>query len=235
MNLSKGRHSIQSERDAFSNQLRFYINVLPYLILGGIAVTATVYILPRLDLPVTLDAQVWGAVGDFTGGVLNPFFSILTILLLILSLRLQNLELSDATQQLILTRQVHSQSLLYADTKHVFDLRAKTFADRMSRTIIPYDPIQPDLNCVPFHTDNKRIMMLVNFEDTNTLINYLENLQRFNQDLLDCAVAGLDLLEMGVKGLILRETIESLHPSVRKIEALSIATDQKTYYQRRAI
>jgi len=43
-----------------------------------------------LDYEVSDDAAVWGQLGDYVGGVLNPFFGFVTLVLLIKSLSLQN-------------------------------------------------------------------------------------------------------------------------------------------------
>ena len=43
-----------------------------------------------LDFPLSKDQAVWGQLGDFIGGLLNPLFGFISIILLIQSLRLQN-------------------------------------------------------------------------------------------------------------------------------------------------
>lgn len=43
-----------------------------------------------LDLPLSKDQAVWGQLGDFIGGILNPIFGFFSIILLISSLKLQN-------------------------------------------------------------------------------------------------------------------------------------------------
>ena len=43
-----------------------------------------------LKYPVSTETAVWGQLGDYTGGLLNPILSFLTIVLLIKSLKLQN-------------------------------------------------------------------------------------------------------------------------------------------------
>lgn len=52
----------------------------------------------------------WGATGDFFGGILNPAFSFVTIILLLISIRLQLNELSLTRHELKLTRVEHSKS-----------------------------------------------------------------------------------------------------------------------------
>lgn len=55
--------------------------------------------------------EVFGQFGDFIGGVLNPFLSFLTIILLLLSVWFQRQELSNVTVELGHMRSVHQQSL----------------------------------------------------------------------------------------------------------------------------
>lgn len=52
----------------------------------------------------------WGSTGDFFGGILNPVFSFVTIILLLISIRLQLNELSLTRHELKLTRVEHSKS-----------------------------------------------------------------------------------------------------------------------------
>ncbi|MFW1935674.1 hypothetical protein ACG9ZK_20865 [Acinetobacter sp. ULE_I046] len=49
-----------------------------------------------LKLPLSVEQEVWGQLGDFLGGVINPLLSFITILLLLESLKYQN----DANQSL---------------------------------------------------------------------------------------------------------------------------------------
>src|SRR5690554_1438867 len=52
----------------------------------------------RLNYTISNETGVWGAMGDYVGGLLNPAFSFFSLVLLIKSLRLQNqanLELSN--------------------------------------------------------------------------------------------------------------------------------------------
>ncbi|CAM3932665.1 MULTISPECIES: hypothetical protein [Pseudoalteromonas] len=52
----------------------------------------------------------WGATGDFFGGILNPVFSFATIILLLVSIRVQLKELTLTRHELKLTRLEHSKS-----------------------------------------------------------------------------------------------------------------------------
>ena len=52
----------------------------------------------------------WGATGDFFGGILNPVFSFATIILLLISIRVQLKELGLTRNELKLTRIEHSKA-----------------------------------------------------------------------------------------------------------------------------
>ncbi|MGS0496365.1 hypothetical protein ACU8V4_03725 [Pseudoalteromonas mariniglutinosa] len=52
----------------------------------------------------------WGATGDFFGGILNPVFSFATIILLLVSIRVQLKELGLTRNELKLTRIEHSKA-----------------------------------------------------------------------------------------------------------------------------
>lgn len=43
-----------------------------------------------LKMPLSVEQEVWGQLGDFLGGVMNPLFGFITILLLLESLKYQN-------------------------------------------------------------------------------------------------------------------------------------------------
>ena len=52
-----------------------------------------------LKMPLSVEQEVWGQLGDFLGGVMNPLFGFITILLLLESLKYQNTaNLSLSTQ-----------------------------------------------------------------------------------------------------------------------------------------
>ena len=52
----------------------------------------------------SVDPQVWGTFGDYIGGVLNPFFSFLTLISLLYTINLQHRQLEISTQELIASR-----------------------------------------------------------------------------------------------------------------------------------
>lgn len=79
-------------------------------ILGAIVVTAFIIGLTAIVLfqrgveKIGNSPGEWGTVGDFFGGTLNPVFSFLTIIALVLTLLLQNRELKASRAELELTR-----------------------------------------------------------------------------------------------------------------------------------
>ncbi|WP_299268871.1 hypothetical protein [uncultured Psychrosphaera sp.] len=97
----------QSKRN-FDSVVRF----TPLIAVISIAVLAAFYFIPRLHLNFVLDSSVWGAVGDFFGGILNPILSFFTILLLASSLKYQSRELKASTQALNDTKDIHRENLL---------------------------------------------------------------------------------------------------------------------------
>jgi uncharacterized membrane protein len=56
------------------------------------------------DGGIIVDHQRWGTFGDYVGGVLNPFFGLLTILALLLTIVLQNRQLEISKQELMASR-----------------------------------------------------------------------------------------------------------------------------------
>ncbi|MFK3859294.1 hypothetical protein [Pseudoalteromonas rhizosphaerae] len=60
----------------------------------------------------------WGATGDFFGGVLNPLFSFVTILLLLFSLNMQLKELNLTREEMALTREEHRKSREAMEDQH---------------------------------------------------------------------------------------------------------------------
>lgn len=92
--------------------LNHLIKVVPITAGCAIAILIAIYFIPRQELNLDLDAGVWGAVGDFFGGILNPILSFLTIILLVSSLKYQNLELRASTKALEDTKNIHSDNLL---------------------------------------------------------------------------------------------------------------------------
>lgn len=57
------------------------------------------------------DQDLFAKFGDFIGGVLNPIFSFLTVILLVVSIAIQRQELHKVTDELELARNVHQSSV----------------------------------------------------------------------------------------------------------------------------
>ncbi|MFW1737458.1 hypothetical protein [Acinetobacter baumannii] len=75
------------------------LNQAKYIALIIITVVPIIYFIRFgliLKLPLSVEQEVWGQLGDFLGGVINPLLSFITILLLLESLKYQN----DANQSL---------------------------------------------------------------------------------------------------------------------------------------
>ncbi|WP_286729929.1 hypothetical protein [Acinetobacter sp. UBA1297] len=61
-----------------------------------------------LDFPFSKDQEVWGQLGDFIGGLLNPLFGFISIILLIKSLSLQNQSNKKLIEQINNTQRTES-------------------------------------------------------------------------------------------------------------------------------
>jgi hypothetical protein len=61
-----------------------------------------------LDFPLSKDQAVWGQLGDFIGGLLNPLFGFISIILLIKSLSLQNESNRKLIEQIENTKRTES-------------------------------------------------------------------------------------------------------------------------------
>ena len=59
----------------------------------------------KLNFTISNDTAVWGQLGDYFGGLLNPILSFISVVLLIKSLRLQNEANEDLRKELINTEQ----------------------------------------------------------------------------------------------------------------------------------
>lgn len=104
---------------------------VPLLLLGALA--AAVVLIYRLQFGPDLakEQSVWGAFGDYVGGLLNPLLGLVTISLLLLTYRLQQIELADTrtelkTQNDILSLQSFEQTFftwLNSHSELVRDLR----------------------------------------------------------------------------------------------------------------
>lgn len=61
-----------------------------------------------LNFPLSKDQAVWGQLGDFMGGLLNPIFGFISIILLIQSLKLQNESNRKLIEQIENTKKTES-------------------------------------------------------------------------------------------------------------------------------
>ncbi|WP_420933186.1 hypothetical protein ACOJR9_11925 [Alteromonas sp. A081] len=212
--------TVSDKREKLSGELESSIKHIRFWIFGGVSVLVLSYFGLRLykDIPFTYDASIWGAVGDFFGGILNPFFSILTIYLLVKSLRLQSQELSEATEQLSQTRTIHSHSLLYESTKKVFERRAETInllpnLEKYSLSTKITSGGIPDIVGILCNIDKIKEITL-DEEAELKLIHLLANL---DLELIDFSQAGLDLLNMDVPSYVIRDTLNQVHPTIHII------------------
>jgi len=218
-------NKVKSERYSF--ELDSFVKYLPIYICVVIITLILVYFVPRwfYSMPYSLEPSVWGAIGDFFGGILNPVLSVLTILLLVRSLQMQSKELLDASSEMRLTREVHTQSLLYEDTKRVFEERAKKFIKLMEVQLSCSTGSGGIPNLVSFYSSHQDIENVLASGDEEKAITYLHTLQHLNRELFDCAQAGLDLLKMNVQAYILRENIELIIDEVISIKELATLTN----------
>lgn len=208
------------KRENLSNELDNSIKYIHYWIAAGVFSLVIFYFGLRFyrGIPFTYDASIWGAVGDFFGGILNPFFSILTIYLLVKSIRLQNQELKEATAQLSQTRAIHSHSLLYESTKNVFERRAESIKSlpREHKYALSCNSSGgglPDVVYISSSIEKVKHIEL-NKDKELTLIHLLANLEL---ELIDFSQAGLDLLDMDVPSYVIRDTLIQVHPEIHII------------------
>jgi uncharacterized membrane protein len=75
------------------------------LVIAAVAAAATATVLYAYRLgTLPIDAQGWGQLGDYFGGLLNPVFGFLTILAFVFTLLLQSRELKLSREELELSR-----------------------------------------------------------------------------------------------------------------------------------
>lgn len=79
--------------------------VLVMIFVGVPAAILLTYFYDRHDSGMSFDSESWGQLGDFLGGVLNPFVALLTVLILIRTIR-QNQDVIDISRkELLASRQ----------------------------------------------------------------------------------------------------------------------------------
>lgn len=87
------------------------------IVMGGISLFALVSVASVMTLYFSEfngtwgDQEIFAQFGDFLGGVLNPIFSFLTVILLVWSLYMQRKELGQVVEEMELTRDVHQSSV----------------------------------------------------------------------------------------------------------------------------
>ncbi|WP_445355703.1 hypothetical protein ACJJI5_05045 [Microbulbifer sp. EKSA008] len=65
-----------------------------------IAICAGVMYASKFNGGLSADSGVWGAFGDFMGGVLNPIFAFMGLIALLLTISMQSEELNNSTKEL---------------------------------------------------------------------------------------------------------------------------------------
>jgi uncharacterized membrane protein len=95
----------QKSRAAKTRRLIVYFAAWPAIV-AMIAVGA--YIANFFDRPISSETGDWGTFGDFLGGIVNPVTGLVTIVLLVLTLRSQQDELEEQRRQL--AKQAFEQS-----------------------------------------------------------------------------------------------------------------------------
>ncbi len=80
------------------------MKVLPLLVPSVILVVALSFYFGSFNSGLSSDQSVWGAFGDYVGGILNPVLTFTTIYLLIKSLDSQNRSLDNAERQALEAR-----------------------------------------------------------------------------------------------------------------------------------
>jgi len=211
----------KDEHTEYSAELDKFVKILPKLIGCTITALALIYFVPRIVMltELSLDAAVWGAVGDFFGGLLNPILSILTILLLVRSLQMQSRELGDASKEMRLTREVHTQSLLYADIKQVFQDRAAGFKHFFSVPLKQEKDSSGESHKLDLYSAQEEIASAI-LADKLTHERFVLTLQHIDRELKDFSAAGVKLLEMNIDPIVLRATIESLVDEVIMLQEM---------------
>tara|TARA_R110001583_G_C5650315_1_gene408693 strand:+ start:390 stop:1196 length:807 start_codon:yes stop_codon:yes gene_type:complete len=126
-----------------SNSFYYFLFLLGALAFISLIVVISIYFY-YFEILVA-DQALFAQFGDFIGGVLNPIFSFLTVLLLVGSLILQRRELNSVVEELILTRDVHQSSVNmkhYEYLVHEFDkessdfnMAAQSFSDNLNKRI----------------------------------------------------------------------------------------------------
>lgn len=103
-----------------ATNLKGFYNGLTCLVIFAVACMVVVISLYLYNFHGDFGNQdMFAKFGDFLGGVLNPIFSFLTVILLVSSLVMQRQELSKVVEELEMTRNVHQSSVNMRHYEHI--------------------------------------------------------------------------------------------------------------------
>lgn len=91
---------VKAKRETLVN---FLGNIFVIAIVGAITAVG-LYTYHFWQTPISSDPTMWGALGDYLGGILNPFFGFFALLALLLTLKIQSEELHLSREEMTLTR-----------------------------------------------------------------------------------------------------------------------------------
>jgi hypothetical protein len=96
---SEPRQNSEQKLEGFdsSQLIKWILGIFIVAVIAFIVVLGMYWLL--FDGEISKDHQVWGTFGDYVGGVLNPFFSFLALLALLLTINIQNLQLERSKDE----------------------------------------------------------------------------------------------------------------------------------------
>ncbi len=175
----------------------------------------------RVD-PTWLNTQAdFGAYGDFIGGLINPVLSFFTIIILVVSVFLQEDELVKTREQLAISAMSHSQNLKLLEKEH----KRKQLLDVLNSH---WEKLEIEIN-KPYY-DNISLYTLINMTS-----DYLpEKLNAYDEASLI-----LSNKTDNKKGVILREVRSQFSSivllTIELYELLDNKTVAQSYYSRVAV
>lgn len=104
-----------------------WISAMPWLAAGAFVVLSSAYWLRFSTNGASTDPETWGQFGDYVGGVLNPLVATLALIAIVISIRIQKIELEET--RAALERQVAMANLFSLLQQHrelVNTVRLKT-------------------------------------------------------------------------------------------------------------
>ena len=112
-----------------SNKPKSNLDLILFLIFTGavvlVAAVVSLYF-HYFNGPILLEHEKWGVFGDFIGGTLNPFLSLLGLLAILITINIQRKELAIATNEFKKTSDALESQLSYLDIQnfesHFFEL-----------------------------------------------------------------------------------------------------------------